>query len=259
MNIKITLLSLMLLGCQALMGQTKENTPASQKDGFFTGWDVTARVGFNIGGTMPLGMPPSIRSLEKYDFKLNPAIGLDAEKMFDARWGLLAGLRLERKGMEIEAKVKNYHMTIVRGGESLTGQFTGYNHTTESQWMLTVPACATLHVNKVRIFLGPYISYVTEREFEGYAFDGYLRVGDPTGPKVELGSTETERGSYDFADDMRRFQWGIQGGADWKISKHFGIYGMVEWGLNGIHKSSFHTIEQTLYPIYGTVGVLYYW
>ncbi len=208
---------------------------------------------------MPLGMPASIRSLEKYDFKVNPMIGLDAQKMFNDRWGLMAGIRLERKGMEIEAKVKNYHMTIVRGGESLTGQFTGYNHTEENQWLLTVPVCATLNIDKVRIFLGPYLSYVTERQFEGYAFDGYLRVDDPTGPKVELGSTETERGSYDFSNDMRHFQWGIQGGADWKLSRHFGVYGMVEWGLNGIHYSSFKTIEQTLYPIYGTVGVLYYW
>ncbi len=251
----LTLLVILVMGFQALLAQET----SVKNHGFFTGLKVNARVGFNVGGTMPLGMPASIRKLEKYDFKLNPAIGLDAEKQFNDRWGLMAGIRLERKGMEIEAKVKNYHMSIVRGGESLTGQFTGHNHTTESQWMITIPICATLHVQKVRISAGPYFSYVTDRQFEGYAFDGYLRVDSPTGPKVELGSTETERGSYDFASDMRRFQWGLQAGADWKLRKHFGLFAMVKWGLMGIHKSSFHTIEQTLYPIYGTVGVTYFW
>jgi hypothetical protein len=31
----------------------------------------------------------------------------------------------------------------------------------------------------------------------------------------------------------------------------------LSWGLTGIHKSDFKTVEQTLYPIYGTIAVTY--
>ncbi len=53
---------------------------------------------------------------------------------------------------------------------------------------------------KLRLKLGPYFSYVTSHKFEGSAYDGYLRQGDPTGPKVELGHEDGERGEYDFSE-----------------------------------------------------------
>lgn len=218
---------------------------------------VTARVGLSLGGTMPMGMPASIRSLETYEIKLFPQIGIDAEYHFDKHWGIMAGLRLESKGMEIEAKVKNYHTSIVRGGETLEGQFTGRNHTKEHQLLLTVPVSASYNIGNVRLMAGPYLAIALHRQFEGYASDGYLRVGDPTGAKVELGTTPTERGSYDFSGNMRRLQYGLNVGADWFFTPKFGVYGNLSWGLCGIHEGSFHTIEQTLYPIYGTLGVTY--
>lgn len=218
---------------------------------------LTARAGLSLGGTMPMGMPASIRSLETYKIKFFPQIGIDAEYHLDTHWGIMAGLRLESKGMEIEAKVKNYHTCVVRGGEELEGQFTGRNHTEEQQLLLTVPVSASYNIGNVRLMAGPYLAFALYRQFEGYASDGYLRVGDPTGAKVDLGTTPTERGSYDFCNKMRRLQYGVNVGADWFVSSKWGVYGNLSWGLCGIHKSSFHSIEQTLYPIYGTLGVTY--
>ena len=31
----------------------------------------------------------------------------------------------------------------------------------------------------------------------------------------------------------------------------------LNWGLSGFFKSSFKTLDQTLYPIYGTIGIAY--
>lgn len=87
--------------------------------------------------------------------------------------------------------------------------------------------------------------------------DGYLRVDNPTGPKVELGNTPGTRGTYDFTDDMRHMQYGLMAGADINIGKKWGSYADISWGLTGIHHSGFNTIEQTLYPIYGTIGITY--
>ena len=93
---------------------------------------------------------------------------------------------------------------------------------------------------------------------EGYAFDGYLRKDDPTGAKVEMGSREGEWATYDFSDDMRTCQVGVAVGIDWNFYRQFGLSADLSWGLTGIHHSNFKTVEQTLYPIYGTIGLVYY-
>lgn len=220
------------------------------------GYDL--RVGYNIGGTAPMGMPASIRSLDSY--KLTPSImlGLGVYKHLEGRWGLTTGLRLENKGMDIDATVKNYHMRIVRGSQSLEGMFTGKNHSEVEQWMLTLPLMATYNFGeKVCVKVGPYLSYVRSHTFKGDAYDGYLRVNDPTGEKVELGTEEGDRGTYDFSDDMRNLQWGMMAGVDWRFHKSWGVFADLSWGFTGIFKKSFHVIDQTMYPVYGTIGVSY--
>ena len=161
--------------------------------------------------------------------------------------------------------VKNYYMKIVRGGEELQGIFTGDVVTKVDMSLITVPIQATYDVcDNLRFKLGPYVSYVTSKKFEGWAYDGYLRrqeeghpKGDPTGQKVMLGHDEGERGDYDFSDDMRNWHVGVDFGIDWKLSDRWGICADLSWGLNGIFKKDFETIEQTMYPIYGSIGISY--
>lgn len=217
-----------------------------------------ARLGYNLGGTAPVGMPATIRSLDKFTPKATFTIGLDAYKPLGGRWGLMAGFHLESKGMKTDAKVKDYSMEMRQGGESLSGRFTGNVVTDASLHMLTLPLQATYDLGqKVRLKAGPYFSYVGSASFSGYAYDGYLREGNPTGAKVELGHNEGERGDYDFSDDLRRWQFGLDVGADWYFSNRVGAYAGLTWGLSGIFKKSFTTIEQTMYPIFGTIGVTY--
>ena len=56
---------------------------------------------------------------------------------------------------------------------------------------------------------------------------------------------------------MRNCQWGVTAGIDWAFYRRFGLSANLSWGLSGIHHSSFKTVEQTLYPIYGTIGFFY--
>ena len=216
------------------------------------------RLGYNIGGTAPVGMPATIRSLDSYKPKMNLLIGLDAYKPLPGKWGIIAGFHYENKGMETDARVKNYHMEMRSGGERLEGLFTGQVVTKVEEWMVTLPLQATYDVSRnVRLKAGTYFSYIMSRDFSGYAYDGYLREGDPTGQKVELGHNEGERGEYDFTDDMRRWQFGIDVGADWYFSKRCGAYADLTWGLSALFNKDFKTIEQKLYPIYGSIGLTY--
>ena len=72
-----------------------------------------------------------------------------------------------------------------------------------------------------------------------------------------MGHSPEDRGNYDMTDDMRNAQFGIMAGADWLILNHFGVYVDLSWGLTGVFHSDFKTIEQTLYPIFGTIGISY--
>lgn len=233
--------------------------PAQAVAGDF--WDslqVKARVGYNIGGTAPVPLPRSIRSIESY--KLTPSfmVGADAEYGFNDSWGLMVGLRVENKAMKGSVRTKAYHMELVRGNSVMDGLFTGRVDQNVTEWMVTLPVQGTLNVSRVvKLKLGPYISYVFSRKFDGIASDGYLRQGTATGPKILIGNVEGEWATYEFTDDMRRLQFGIDLGADFKIGRRWGLSADINWGLTGIFKSDFKTVEQTLYPIYGTIGAFY--
>jgi len=219
---------------------------------------LEVRLGYNIGGTAPLGMPASIRHIHRFALTPSINVGGDATWEIKHRFGMRAGIHFENKGMDEEARVKNYRMELVKGGESLAGVFTGNVETFVTQWMTTVPVQMTYDLNnEVCLRVGPYVSMLTQGRFTGHAINGYLRVDAPTGAKVELGKEPGQRGDYDFSEHMRTFQMGVGAGVDWYFSSHFGLFGELNWGLTGVFKSGFHTVEQTLYPIYGAVGLTY--
>ena len=157
-------------------------------EGWFQNTNVYARVGYSIGGTAPLDMPATIRKLNSYSPRSNVNAGVELYKPLNNHWGMATGIYIENKGMKTDATVKNYHMEITRGGETLEGLFTGNVSTTVRQWMWTLPILATYEFGShFRLKIGPYGSVITSKSFEGAAYDGYLRKGNPTGDKVLLG------------------------------------------------------------------------
>ena len=228
------------------------------------GWKYSLHLGYSVGGTMPAGMPAEMRSLDSYRLCPNLQFGCYLNKRIISNWGFMTGLDFESKGMNIDARVKNYHIKMVHGGEEIEGQFTGSNHTEENQLALTLPVAITFNVKRVNIYAGIYGSYILGSTFKGYAYDGYLRrrdpgmvKGDPTGTKIELGTSASERGDYDFSSDMRRWQIGVLAGVDWNFSGKWGAYANVNYGFSGIHDGSFNVLDQALHPIFGTIGLTY--
>ena len=246
---KITLLA----GVLALL--TSIQAKAAQDD---EGLQVKARAGWSIGATAPLGLPETIRSLDGY--KLTPSflIGADVQMPMGGKWGVQVGLHYENKAMNADVTTKAYHMVVRKGNSELEGLFTGKVHQEVKEWMLTLPIQATFSFNnKLQLKAGPYFSLLTCKEFSGIASDGYLRQSDPTGPKVLMGDEDGEWATYDFGSDMRNFQVGLGVGLDWRFYKNLGASVDLNWGLNGIFNSDFKTVDQTLFPIYGTIGVFY--
>ena len=219
---------------------------------------LNVRAGYSVGGTAPIGIPATIRSIDSYSLTPSFMAGAEVTLPVASKWNLTTGLHLENKGMKAKITTKGYRMEMVKGDSKMEGLFTGRIKQDVTQWMLTLPVQAAYSLSpKVQLKAGPYLSLLLSRDFSGIASDGYLRQSDPTGAKIIIGDKEGEWATYDFNDEMRRLQFGLGVGVDWKCYRNFGVSADLNWGLTGIFKSKFKTIEQTLYPIYGTVSVFY--
>jgi hypothetical protein len=230
------------------------------------GYHFFVRAGYVLGGTSPIPLTSEIRSIDSYQPGLHTSLEGNIQKVFNDQWGVMTGLRLETKGMDTRATVKNYGMDMWKEGNEMVGYFTGTVKTSLSCYYLTVPILATFNVSpRWTVKAGPYLSYAFHHEFSGTVFDGYMRVDDgktngtkptgPTGQKVEI--TSENPATYDFSNDMRPFQWGMEVGADWRAFTHLNVYAHLDWGMNGAFKSDFDVISFSMYPIYATVGFAY--
>ncbi len=222
------------------------------------GFSVKARVGYNIGGTAPLSVPATIRSIDSFRLTPSVMIGADVNFLLTDNWGVMTGLRYENKAMDTEVTTKGYRMEVVKGDSKIEGLFTGHVKQEVTEWMLTLPILGTYQIGEsVTLKAGPYFSLLLNKDFSGIASDGYLRQNNPTGPRINMGNKEGEWATYDFSDELRNIQMGLTIGADWQILQHFGLSTDLNWGLTGIFNKDFKTVEQTLYPIYGTIGLYY--
>lgn len=215
------------------------------------------RAGYSYGGTAPLGIPATIRSIDAFRPTTSITAGFDL-KWSPGRWGVLVGARYENKGMDAEVTTKGYRMEVTKGDSKIEGLFTGHVEQDVEMRMITVPVMFTCRLGRIATLkLGPYFSFLLNKDFSGIASDGYLRETDPTGPRVNMGSKEGEWATYDFSDEMKDRQMGVALGFDWRLTRHIGLSTDVSWGLTGIFDDDFKTVEQTLYPIYGTAGLYF--
>ncbi len=224
------------------------------------GLEYEVYAGVNIGGSSPLPLPAEIRQIKSYSPNLNPIIGTTITKWFDkgdaASWGVSVGLKLETKSMTTRASVKNYGMEIINGGSLVSGNWTGNVFTKYHSSQLTFPITGVYRFsNRWKVNAGVYLSYAFSNTFDGEVYDGYLREGSPTGPKVTF--EDGAKATYNFSSNLRHFQWGAQAGATWKALKHLNVNANLAWGLNGIFESSFKTITFSMYSIYLNLGFGY--
>lgn len=219
------------------------------------GLEYSIKAGVNIGGTSPLPLPEEIRSIKSYSPLLSINLEGSVSKWFDLHWGISTGIRLETKGMKTNARVRNYslEMTDKDDGGYMKGRWTGFVKTKVNNTYLTIPMLANYKLSpRWKLMGGFFFSYMIDGEFSGTAYDGYLREEDPTGTKIYV-----DEAVYDFSDDLSRFQWGAELGAEWKAFKHLTVHSKLSWGFKDIFKSNFETITFGMYPIYLNVGFGY--
>lgn len=216
-----------------------------------------ARLGYTVGGTIPTHIGREIRGINSFDLGLNFSVALEVTMPLKNHWALHSGLRYELGSMDIDSRVKNYEIEVVRGDESLDGIFNGNVRIRTTQRRITLPIQAQYSFSpEFKLRGGFFMGWLTSRKFWGWAYDGYLREGSPVGPKIEMGRDPGDRGDFDFDQNMRHMQWGLDVGADWQFSHRWGMFAELTYGFSGLFKSDFHSV-QPLRPMYGTLGISY--
>ena len=224
----------------------KDHTDGILKS-FFVGVEYRVKAGIAVGGTSPLPVPLEIQEIKSFKPSLNISLEAEIVKTFSQYWGLSFGLRLETKGMETDARVKTYQLRMLSpdGGE-VEGAFTGFVKTRVANSYISLPALAMWKPSeRWEIKLGPYVSYLYSGDFSGSAYGGYLREGSPIGPKLEIPEAK-----YEFAENLRRWNWGAQLGADWRAFPHLLVGIDLTWGMNSIFKKNFEVMTFDMYPIF---------
>jgi hypothetical protein len=220
-------------------------------------FDFNVRAGFAIGASAPLGIPVTIRKIESYNPGLQLSLEVGAQYHLSEKWSLATAIRVEQKGMTTNARVKGYYTTFNQGNnggsESITGYFTGSVQTKAKNGYLTVPLLATYLIRpKLRLKAGAYASYLLENNFTGKASNGYLRDQTPVGEKEEINEA-----SYDFSNQVRKFNGGIEIGADYHLHKGVILTAHFDYGLTPLMKKDFQSIDFKLYNLYLNLGVGY--
>lgn len=257
MNFKKAFLSLLVIFCFSII--YAQETSSAEKSSFFKNTEFQVRAGFSIGGSTPIPFPVEIRKIKLYDPTLALGLGTTITKWFDGdkKWGIRIGLSVEGRGMKTEARVNNYSTEVIGDeGEKVVGNFTGMVQTTMKNSYFTIPVLAIYGISENwNIYGGPYFSALVEKNFSGYVYDGYLREGGPTGPKLVFEGDN--KGPYDFSQDLNVFQWGLMAGGEVNLRKHFKLFSELNWGLNNLFKKEFKTITFNMYSIYLDIGFGY--
>jgi hypothetical protein len=213
-------------------------------------WDFSAKIGFNLGGTMPFPVPSNIEKIENYSSNFVPTVEAEALRWINKKVGVSAGIRSDNKGMKSTAKVKEYSMNF----ENFHGRFRGTVDTEMSFNYLSLPVLAHYVLMKnFSVHAGAYYSYLLSGEFKGAAFAGYLNTGTD---KIKFSEDERER--YDFSNELRRYDAGFSVGLNFlPYNEHLLFSFDLNYGLLSVFPSDFNGISDDMQNVYGKFSVGY--
>ncbi len=221
-------------------------------------WQITPHLGYTIGGMTPVPLPAEIREIQRFHPTDGLSWGFDFSRKVSSQWRAAVGIHYFDRGMRTEARVKAYQVKVVQAGNTLEGYFSGVNHTRASQQGFALPLQAEWQpLARCTFFTGPVVEWYFDRSFTGSVTDGYLRVNQPTGRKVEFGASPEEAPTYDFSNDMARWGFGWQVGADWQVSSRWSVFLQARYIFTNLFQPGFTTVSMKLHPMFVTTGLAY--
>jgi len=213
--------------------------------------------GYNFGGTAPTPMPNTIRKINAWWPEFNPSLGYEVDYVFNEHWGVGGAIKLDYKGMGTKSEVLYMHTIVdIEDGDKpgkFEGLFVGHNKTVVKNGYITLPLHAIYYPDKNwKTQFGVYFGYLFHGGFSGEVTDGYIRTPDAVGEKIAI-----DTATFDFDDEMRKFDFGLQAGGERRINSKISINGNLSWGLLPLFPKSFHGMDFSMYNIFFTLGISY--
>ena len=214
-------------------------------------WDYSAKIGLNLGGTMPFPIPANINKIESYSPNLFPTIEAEALRWISKEIGISAGIRLDNKGMRTTAKVKEYSINY----DKFEGKFDGTVDTDISVNYIGLPILAHyVFTENFFVYAGAYYAYMISGEFKGAAYDGILREKDDIRMDVPTATPQ----NYDFSEELRNHDAGLSLGLSvLPYNEHLMFSFDFNYGLMSIFPNDFNGIAYDMQNIYGKFSVGY--
>ncbi|MDD6209758.1 MAG: porin family protein [Bacteroidales bacterium] len=216
------------------------------------------KFGENIGGTLPMPFPAEIRKITSFNPLFSPYVAIEATRWFSQKWGVTAGLALDIRGMAAGADVLyfNTELTVGEGEQSgvFNGTYSGFVEMRPKNIYVTLPVMAAYRFNSAwDINFGLYVSYLGSGSFKGVAKDGYMRTPNSTGERIDITSA-----TFDFADELRKFDCGLMVGGNWNFWGNFGAYAHFIYGFIPIFPGDFEGVSgYRMTNLYGSLGLSY--
>jgi len=211
-------------------------------------WDFSAKIGINLGGTMPRPMPNNIVKVESYNPSIAPTIEAVALRWISDKVGVSAGIRSDNKGMKSTAKVQEYAINF---GE-LNGTFKGIVNTEINFNYVGLPILTHYaFTENFSVYAGIYYAYLLSGEFKGSVNDGKLNDGSGIPPDID-------HREYDFSSELRNYDAGLSIGLNFlPYNEHLLLSFDFNYGLLSVFPSDFNGIADDMQNVYGKFSVGY--
>jgi len=207
--------------------------------------------GLNLGMTTSIGVPRETRSISVSPYNFNFAVGVLTSKRFSKNWGIMTGLRVERKGGNNNVYMENYYTKVhFDGAEKETqGYYTGRSQGKHDVYALTLPLGIMLQKSqKSSLSFGPYFSWQFSRFRQGTSSRGTIRES-VFSPLIPVDNSVTDNShnvsKWDFGADLTytRQLW----------HKLYMVFDF-SWGLVNQWDGSDYGMKKNIYNIYGQLG-----
>ena len=235
-----------------LVGQVANSQEVATKTSDFSRFEFDFNVGLGVGGSAPIPIPNTFSEMS-WSPELCFTFGYNERFAISRHFGVKLGFQVQHIGMDAVAKVQQIHTQAIVEGDQVEGIFTGYNETKLRVTYIHVPFLLSLKTNNNWNFnVGMHASFKLDGTFEGAVSDGYIRMGDATGERVEI----DERSPYPdtFSDELADFVWGPEIMVERYFNKNISIFVDVNASINSVLDENFKGLDFQLHNFYVFLG-----
>lgn len=205
----------------------------------------------NLGMTSSIGVPRQTRSVSAAPYNFNFAVGFLASKRFSTKWGMMTGLRVERKGSNSNVYMENYYTKVhFEGAENDTqGYYTGRSQGWHDVYALTLPLCVMYQpCEKYSVHFGPYFSWQFSRSRKGISSDGTIRESVYS-PLIPVDHSES-----DNSKKVSQWDCGLSAGCTRQLWRQLYMVFDFSWGFVNQWDGSDYGMKMNIYNIYAQLG-----